>query len=576
MSASTTARLSDIGGGFLLEAARPEDIFTPEEFSDEHRAIARTTDDFWNKEVVPNLDAIQHQQPGVARTVLRKSGDLGLPGVLIPEQYGGMEMDLTSAMIVAEGLARDGSYAACHGAHAGIGTFPLLLFGTDEQKRKYLPRLATAEIVAAYCLTEPHAGSDALAAKTRADLSPDGTHYILNGQKMWITNGGFADLYTVFAKIGGEKFTAFLVERGYPGVTPGAEEKKMGIKGSSTTAIYFDNVPVPVENVLGEIGRGHIIAFNILNLGRLKLGPFALGGAKEVLRASLRYAKERKAFGHAIADFGMIQHKLAEMAVRLYAAESMTWRAVGLVERAGTGFMKAAEEFAVECSYVKIFASEMLDYVVDEGVQIHGGYGYHQDYAVERAYRDARINRIFEGTNEINRLLATGMLLKRAQRGQLPLVEAVKRLQNDLLGGPTSNAGDAEEVRMTANAKKAALFLLGIAYQKFFADLENQQEILAAITDVAMNAFAMESCVLRSQKNRTGQEMTTIFVHEAMETVESAGRAVIAACSEGDPLRMNLSILKRFTKCDPVDAIGLRRRIAARLLEAERYVVPAN
>jgi hypothetical protein len=431
-------------------------------------------------------------------------------------------------------------------------------------------------MVAAYCLTEPHAGSDALAAKTRADLSPDGTHYVLNGQKMWITNGGFADLYTVFAKIGGEKFTAFLVERGYPGVAPGAEEKKMGIKGSSTTAIYLDNVPVPVANVLGEIGRGHIIAFNILNLGRLKLGPFALGGAKEVLRASLRYAKERKAFGHAIADFGMIQHKLAEMAVRLYAAESMTWRVVGLVERAGTGFMKAAEEFAAECSYVKIFASEMLDYVVDEGVQIHGGYGYHQDYAVERAYRDARINRIFEGTNEINRLLATGMLLKRAERGQLPLVEAVKRLQNELLGGPTFNTGDAEEARMTANAKKAALFLLGIAYQKFFNDLENQQEILAAITDVAMSAFAMESCVLRAQKNHAGQEMTTIFVHEAMETVESAARAVIAACSEGDPLRMNLSILKRFTKCDPVNAIALRRRIAERLLEAERYVVPAN
>ena len=576
MSAPTTVPFKDLGGGFLLEAARPDDIFTPEEFSDEHRAIARTTEDFWNKEVVPNLDAIQHQEPGAARAVLRKSGELGLPAVLIPEQYGGMEMDLTSAMIVAEGLAKDGSYAACHGAHAGIGTLPLLLFGTEEQKRKYLPRLATAEMVAAYCLTEPHAGSDALAAKTRADLSPDGAHYILNGQKMWITNGGFADLYTVFAKIGGEKFTAFLVERGYPGVAPGAEEKKMGIKGSSTTAVYFDNVPVPVENVLGEIGRGHIIAFHILDLGRLKLGPFAVGGAKEVLRASLRYAKERKAFGRAIADFGLIRHKLAEMAVRLYAAESMTWRVVGLVERGGAGFMKAAEEFAAECSYVKIFASEMLDYVVDEGVQIHGGYGYHQDYAVERAYRDARINRIFEGTNEINRLLATGMLLKRAQRGQLPLVGAVKRLQNELLGGPTFNTGDAEEVRMTANAKKAALFLLGVAYQKFFNDLENQQEILAAITDVAMSAFAMESCVLRAQKNRAGQEMTTIFVHEAMETVESAGRAVIAACSEGDPLRMNLSILKRFTKCDPVNAIALRQRIAERLLEAERYVVPAN
>ena len=576
MSATTTTPLKTLGGGFLLEAALPEDVFTPEEFSDEHRAIARTTEDFWNREVVPNLDAIQHQEPGVMRAVLRKSAELGLLAVLVPEEYGGMEMDLVSAMIVAEGLARDGSYAACHGSQAGIGLLPLLLFGTEEQKRKYLPKLASAEMVASYCLTEPHAGSDALATKTRAELNPDGTHYVLSGQKMWITNGGLADLFTVFAKIDGEKFTAFLVERGYTGVLPGAEEKKMGLKGSSTTAVYFDNVRVPVENVLGEIGRGHIIAFNILNIGRLKLGAFAVGGAKEVLRASVLYGKERKAFGHAIADFGMIRHKLAEMAVRIFASESMTWRVVGLVERADTGVMQAAEEFAAECSYVKIFSSEMLDYVVDEGVQIHGGYGYHQDYAVERAYRDSRINRIFEGTNEINRLLATGMLMKRAQRGRLPLVEAVKRLQNDLLGGPASNSGESEESRMTANAKKAALFLLGIAYQKYFNDLENQQEIVAAITDVAMNAFAMESCLLRSRKNSIGQDMTIVFVHEAMEIVESAARTVVAACSEGDELRMNLSILKRFTKCDPVNAIALRRRIAERLLEAERYVVPSN
>ena len=576
MSATTTAPLKTLGGGFLLEAAQPEDVFTPEEFSEEHRAIARTTEDFWNREVVPNLDAIQHQQPGVMRAVLRKSAELGLLAVLVPEEYGGMEMDLVSAMIVAEGLAKDGSYAACHGSQAGIGLLPLLLFGTEEQKRKYLPKLASAEMVASYCLTEPHAGSDALATKTRAELNPDGTHYVLSGQKMWITNGGLADLFTVFAKIDGEKFTAFLVERGYTGVLPGAEEKKMGLKGSSTTAVYFDNVRVPVENVLGEIGRGHIIAFNILNIGRLKLGAFAVGGAKEVLRASVLYARERKAFGHAIADFGMIRHKLAEMAVRIFASESMTWRVVGLVERADTGVMQAAEEFAAECSYVKIFSSEMLDYVVDEGVQIHGGYGYHQDYAVERAYRDSRINRIFEGTNEINRLLATGMLMKRAQRGRLPLVEAVKRLQNDLLGGPASNSGESEESRMTANAKKAALFLLGIAYQKYFNDLENQQEIVAAITDVAMNAFAMESCLLRSRKNSIGQDMTIVFVHEAMEIVESAARTVVAACSEGDELRMNLSILKRFTKCDPVNAIALRRRIAERLLEAERYVVPSN
>ena len=576
--ASTATSLQSTGGGFLLEPARAEDIFIPEELTEEHRAIARTTEEFWNNEVAPNLEAILHQEPGVAARVLRKSAGLGLTAVLIPEQYGGMEMDLTSAMIVAEGLARDGSYAACHGSHTGIGTLPLVLFGSEEQKKKYLPRLATAELIAAYCLTEPHAGSDALAAKTRADLTPDGTHYVLNGQKMWITNGGIADLYTVFAKIDGEKFTAFLVESAWPGVSHGAEEKKMGIKGSSTTAVYFDNVRVPVENVLGEIGRGHIIAFSILNIGRLKLGTFGMGGAKEVLRDSILYAKQRQAFGRPIADFGMIRHKLAEMAVRIYAAESATWRTVGLVERSPAGFMKAAEEFAAECSYVKILASEALDYVVDEGVQIHGGYGYHQDYAVERAYRDSRINRIFEGTNEINRLLATGMLLKRAQRGQLPLVEAVKRLQNDLLGGPTFNTGDGEEIRLAANAKKTALFLLGVAYQKHFNDLENQQEVLAAITDVAMAAYAMESCALRAQKTGSAMaaDLTSVYVHEAVETVEHAGRAVLAGCSEGDPLRMHLSILKRFTKCDPVDAIGLRRRISERLLETERYTVQAR
>ena len=346
-----------------------------------------------------------------------------------------MEMDLVSAMIVAEGIAKDGSYAAWHGAHAGIGTLPLLLFGTEDQKQRYLPKLTSGEWIGAYCLSEPHAGSDALAAKTRADLSPDGTHYILNGQKMWITNGGAADLFTVFAKVKVSSSPAFLVERSWSGVSAGAEEKKMGIKGSSTTPVFFDNVRVPVENVLGEIGRGHIIAFNILNLGRLKLGPFAVGGAKAVLTQSLKYAKDRKAFGKSIAEFGMIQHKLAEMAVRIYAAETMSYRVTGVIQDrmfAGESLLKATEEFAAECSFVKVFASEMLDYVVDEGVQIHGGYGYHQDYAVERAYRDSRINRIFEGTNEINRLLATGMLLKRAQRGQLPLVAAVKKLQDEL------------------------------------------------------------------------------------------------------------------------------------------------
>jgi alkylation response protein AidB-like acyl-CoA dehydrogenase len=589
MASSTLSPTKHQGGSFLLAASTPEEIFTPEDFTEEHRAIARTTEEFWNKEVAPNVDAIQHQEPGLAISILRKSGQLGLTGVILPEKFGGMEMDLTSAMIVAEGVSKDGSYSGWHGAHTGIGTLPLLLFGTEEQKQRYLPKLATAEMVAAYCLSEPQAGSDALAAKTRADLSPDGKHYILNGQKMWITNGGGADLYTIFAKVGGEKFTAFLVERKYPGVQPGAEEKKMGIKGSSTTAIYLDNVHVPVENVLGEIGRGHIIAFNILNLGRLKLGPFAIGGSKEVLRASLKYAKDRKAFGKSIAEFGMIQHKLAEMAIRIYATESTSYRVVGLIEGQLEGFswnqpnasqtmLKAVEEFAAECSYIKIFASEMLDYVVDEGVQIHGGYGYSQEYPVERAYRDSRINRIFEGTNEINRLLATGMLLKRAQRGQLPLVEAVKKLQAEILGGPTLSEGD-EDSRLVANAKKVTLFALGVAYQKYMAALEDQQEVLAGITDIAMNAFAMESTLLRTQKLaklRKGDiaaEMCPVFLREAMETIESAARNVLAASSEGDALRTNLAVLKRFTKFEPVNAIAARRRVAARLLEADRYAV---
>ena len=583
MGTTTTVALPrSKGGAFLLEQRQPGEIFTPEDFTDEHRAIAKTAEDFWNREVVPNLEAIQHQEPGVAIRVLKKSAELGLTAVVVPERFGGMEMDLTSAMVVAEVVSRDGSYSGWHGAHAGIGTMPVMLYGTEAQKTRYLTKLASAEMVGAYCLSEPQAGSDALAVKTRADLSADGTHYVLNGQKMWITNGGGADLYTVFAKVGGEKFTAFLVERAFPGVSPGAEEKKMGIKGSSTTAVYFDNVKVPVENVLGEIGRGHIIAFNILNLGRLKLGPFAVGGCKNVIRVCLKYAQERKAFGKSISEFGMIQHKLAEMAIKTYAAETMSYRVVGLIEAeqaAGQDLLKSVEEYATECSYIKVFASEALDYVVDEGVQIHGGYGFHQDYAVEPAYRDSRINRIFEGTNEINRLLATGMMLKRAQRGQLPLVEAVKKLQAELLSGPAlgGTGGESEEAKLVANAKKAGLFVLGVAYQRFLTAMEEQQEVLAGITDVLMNAFAMESVYLRTQKlgakGTNAAAMSAVFLREAMEQIESCARTVIAACAEGDSLRMNLAVLKRFTKFEPVNSIEMRRGIAKRLLEAGKYVV---
>src|SRR5512142_1325702 len=380
------------GGSFLLDS--PADIFTPEDFTAEHRAIAKAAQDFWTREVEPNLEAIQHQDFDVLKRTLRKSAELGLVGVLVPERYGGMELDLVSSMIVAEVMGGDGSDAVCHGAQAGIGALPISMYGTEEQKQKYLPRLASAELIAAYCLTEPQAGSDALAVRTRADLSPDGTHYVLNGQKMWITNGGIADLYTVFAKVGGEQFTAFLVERAWPGVAPGAEEKKMGLKGSSTTAVYFDNVKVPVENVLGEIGRGHIVAFNILNIGRLSLAVSAHGKCRSTLAGAIRYARERRAFGKSISEFGLIQHKLAEMAIRMYANESMAYRLIGCIQDSGLSLMKAGEEFAAECSFLKIFGSESLDYVVDEALQINGGYGYHQDYPVERAYRDAPINRI--------------------------------------------------------------------------------------------------------------------------------------------------------------------------------------
>jgi len=572
------------GGEFLLKSSTPDEVFTPEDFTSEHRAIARTTEEFWQKEVVPNLVRIQAQEPGVAVAALKKSAELGLVAVVVPEEYGGMEMDLVSMMIVAEGVAKDGSYAAWHGAHAGIGTLPLLLFGTADQKAKYLPKLASGEWIGAYCLSEPQAGSDALAAKTRADLSADGTHYVLNGQKMWITNGGAADFYTVFAKVGGEQFTAFLVERSWDGVRPGAEEKKMGIKGSSTTPVYLDNVKVPVDNVLGEIGRGHIIAFNILNMGRLKLGPFVVGASRAILGQSIRYAKERKAFGKSIAEFGMIQHKLAEMAIRLYAAESMTYRVVGLVEGllkdfrwdqpdASKTMLKAFEEFAAECSFVKVYASEQLDYIVDEGVQIHGGYGYHHDYMVETAYRDARINRIFEGTNEINRLLATGMLLKRAQRGQLGLVQAVRALQAELLVPPPVST-EPEEARLIANAKKIALLLFGAAYQRYLTDIEAQQEVMAGIADVVMAAFAMESVWLRSRKSGTdaGAEMASVLLRESMEGIESGARTVLAACAEGDALRTQLAVLRRLVKFEPVNAIGIRRKLAERMILSGRYL----
>ena len=587
MTTATLASTKALGGGFLVQDASPADVFTPEELSEEHRAVAHTVDEFWANEVEPHLEAIRAQSPGVALGILRKAAELGLTAIPIPEEFGGMAMDLPSVMIVGEHMARDSSFGSWYSAHTGIGTLPVLFFGNEEQKRKYLPKLAKVEMLAAYALTEPLAGSDALAARTRADLTPDGKHYVLNGQKMWITNGGAADLFTVFAKVGGEKFTAFLVERSFPGVSSGAEEHKMGMKGSSTTAVYFDNVRVRVENVLGEVGRGHIIAFNILNIGRLKLGPGAVGGAKNVLAICLKYAKERKAFGSSIAQFGAIQHKLGEIAIRIYAVESMVWRVVGLIQgqldAAQSGShdakaeMKALEEYAAECSMVKVYASEMLDYVVDEGVQIHGGYGFHQDYAVERAYRDSRVNRIFEGTNEINRLLITGMLLKRATRGQLPLMAAAQTM----LGKPSSRTPDSTdgdaEARLVSQAKNIALLALTLAFQKHGAELDKQQEVVMNISDIIMEVFAMESCLLRTRKlagtSANAPEMCRVFLREAMDRIEVSAREVVGACSSESDGKKNLAALRNFAAYEPINSIALRRNIAQRLLSAERYVV---
>ncbi len=589
---SKAAANAPVGGSFLIEDAAPGDVFTPEDLTEEHLAVARSAREFVKKEVMPRSDEMQHGNFDVAAELMRKAGALGLEAVLTPEQYGGMEMDFTSMLIVAEQVAVEASFAAWYGAHAGIGTFPLLLFGTEVQKQKYLRKLSSCEWIASYCLTEPHAGSDALAAKTRADLSADGTHYVLNGQKMWITNAGKADFFTVFAKIGGEQFSAFLVERTYPGVNVGPEEKKMGIKGSSTAPVFLDNVSVPVENLLGEAGRGHIIAFNILNVGRLKLGAFALGGSKHVLQTSLAYAQNRKAFGTSIANFGVIRHKLAEMAIRTYAAESMTWRVDGLIASqmqdfswaqpdAARRMMKAVEEFAAECSIIKVYASEVLDYVVDEGVQIHGGYGYHQDYAVERSYRDSRINRIFEGTNEINRLLTTGMLLKRAMQGRLGLVKAAKGVMAEILAGPQAADHISEERRLVKNAKKITLLLLAVSFEKYGPEMEKQLEVLSAIADVIIETFAMESALLRCEKTGKagGQaptqagDMVAVLLRDSMARIDAFARPVLAACAEGDALRANMAVLRRFAKYEPVDSIALRRKIADRLLAAGRYVV---
>ncbi len=594
MASPTATRPVSRGGSFLIETRQPEEIFTPADLSDDQKLIGQTAEEFVTQEVLPHVHELEQHKEGLMPALLKKAGEIGLLGGGVPEEYGGAGLDKIASTLLAEKLSIYASFAVTHGGHSGIGTLPIVYFGTEEQKRKYLPKLATGELIGCYCLSEPQAGSDALAARTRAELTPDGKYWVLNGQKMWITNGGFADVFIVFAKVDGEKFSCFIVERGTPGFQIGAEEKKMGIKGSSTVPIFFENCRIPRENLLHEVGRGHIVAFNILNVGRFNLGAYCLGGAKNVLAVSSKYAKEREAFGGPIARFGLIQHKLAEMAIRTFAVESMIYRSAGMIEDARASaqagadrtqqLMQVLEEYAVESSISKVYGSEVLDYVVDEAVQIYGGYGYHEEYPVARAYRDSRINRIFEGTNEINRLLIIQMLMKRAMKGTLPLIPAAMRLADELLTGPPLEEGpDGEfgaEERAVASSKKAFLLAAGAAVQRHREKLEEHQEVIGQLADLVMEIYAMESCLLRTQKavrsrGRAGAgamvDATRVFLYDATDRLEKAARTALAAVSEGDPLRVQVSALKRFTRRDPVDTIALRRNVAAAVLDGNRY-----
>ncbi|HEX3544696.1 MAG TPA: acyl-CoA dehydrogenase family protein [Candidatus Acidoferrum sp.] len=599
MATATTTPQGTKGGSFLLESPRPEDVFTPADLNDDQRLIGQSAEEFVIKEVLPQVKNLEAKKAGLLPELVKKAGELGLLSAGIPEQYGGAGLDKVATTVLTEKLSIYGGFAVTHGAHAGIGTLPIVYFGTEEQKKRYLPKLATGDWIGAYCLSEPQAGSDAQNSLTRAELTADGKHYILNGQKMWITNGGFADIYIVFAKIGGEKLSAFIVERSFPGIKPGNEEHKMGIHGSSTTPVFLENCKVPKENLLHEAGRGHIVAFNILNAGRFTLGASAVGGSKYVLATAAKYAKERKAFGKAIGDFGLVREKLAEMAIQLFAVESMIYRSAGNMETAMASAsnngsesasekiqntMKVLEEYAIESSIAKVYGSEMLDFVVDEAVQIFGGYGFHEDYPVCRAYRDSRINRIFEGTNEINRMLIVQMLMKRAMGGQLALIPAAMELADEILAGPPfEEAGDdvlAAEATVVANCKKIFLQAAGGAVQKYRDKLADEQELVAALSNIVMEIYAMESSLLRAQKaaGAKGQaavqpmiDAARVFISDAAERVEHEAKRSIAALHEGDMLITQMSVLKRFAKRAPVDTIALRRNVAKAVQAQDRY-----
>lgn len=584
------------GGEWIIRETVPANVFTPEDFNEEQKMVMDMCLSFLDTEIYPVLDRIDHLEPGLMPSLMDKAGALGLLGSTIPETYGGLGKDFITGTIVNEGLGGGHSFSVAISAHTGIGTLPILYFGTPEQKAKYVSKLGTGEWKGAYGLTEPNSGSDALSAKTTATLSADGKHYLLNGQKCWITNGGFADVYTVFAKVDGDKFTAFIVERGFEGFTQGPEEHKMGIKGSSTVQLYFQDCKVPVENLLGEIGKGHVIAFNILNIGRLKLCAAALGGSKRALDITIQYAKTREQFKQPIANFGAIQHKLAEAAIRIWIGESATYRTAMWIEEKeqellgkGQSFSEAllgaAEEYAIECAMLKVYGSEVLDYVVDEGVQVHGGNGFSAEYNISRAYRDSRINRIYEGTNEINRLLTVDMVLKRAMKGRLDLMGPAMAVQKELMSIPDFGNGEetpyAAEMKLIRNLKKAILMVAGAAAQKLMMKLESEQEILMNIADMAIEVFNAESGLLRSIKaEQNGNAKAGIFIdiartylYDAADRINKSGKDAINAFASGDEQRMMLLGVKRFTKADPYNSKDARRRIAQQLINANKFAL---
>ncbi|MCT1904399.1 acyl-CoA dehydrogenase family protein [Oceanobacillus sojae] len=584
------------GGGFLVEDISGEDIITPEDFTDEHKMIAKTTEDFVLGEVVPKIDNLENHEFEHSVKLLKKAGELGLLGADVPEAYGGLALDKISSSLITEKFSRAGGFSITHGAHVGIGSLPIVFFGNEDQKEKYLPKLATGELIAAYALTEPSSGSDALGAKATAKLNDAGTHYILNGEKQWITNSAFADVFVVYAKIDGEHFSAFIVERDYPGVSTGPEEKKMGIKSSSTRTLVLEDAEVPVENLLGEKGRGHVIAFNILNVGRYKLAVGGVGGSKRALELAAKYANERKQFQTPISSFTLTQEKLATIASKIYANESAVYRTVGLFEQRmgaltdeqlqdGREVARAIAEYQIECSMTKYMATELLDYAADEAVQLHGGYGFMQEYEVERIYRDSRINRIFEGTNEINRLIVPGTLLKKALKGELPLLEKAQGLQEELMMMMPEEVGTEaleQEKYLLRNAKKMILLGAGLAAQKYGKKLDREQEILIKLADMTAEVFNMESAILRTEKAiaKAGPEKvhqkllyTEVYVQEAFNRMEAAAKEILITAEEGDTLRIMLSSLRKLTRHTPINTVKKKREIAAKIIEEEKYIV---